>query len=451
MAKNEVKTILIAEQDQEQAKKLGGYLSRAGYQVKVSASAAEALDVLKQGDSFDLVISALDLPKGGGMEILRQVKRSDPATPVVIITGQGSVEKAVEAMKEGAADFLLKPVTVEILEEVASRMLRPRSAGRASYRAGRVIVTRDQRMQKLLEMAQTVADSRATVLISGESGTGKELFARYLHENSSRKNNPFVAVNCASLPEGLLESELFGHEKGAFTGAVAKKPGKFELADGGTILLDEISEMPVSLQAKLLRVLQENEVDRVGGKRPVPVDVRVVATTNRDLKEHIEKGQFRQDLFYRLNVIPLHIPPLRQRPGDVLLLAEYFLNQFAAENHKEGMSIGDNARKLIAGQEWPGNVRELMNTMERAVLLSQDSIINSETLMFEETGAPAPTGTISADQLGLPPTLRDAERVLINRALEHTDGNRTHAAKILGISVRTLRNKLNEYKASKGL
>ncbi|MGD8563516.1 MAG: helix-turn-helix domain-containing protein, partial [Desulfarculaceae bacterium] len=189
----------------------------------------------------------------------------------------------------------------------------------------------------------------------------------------------------------------------------------------------------------------------VGGKRPVPVDVRVVATTNRDLKEHIEKARFRQDLFYRLNVIPLHIPPLRQRPGDILLLADYFLNQFAAENHKEGMTIGDKAQKLLAGQEWPGNVRELMNTIERAVLLSQDPVINPETLMFEETGAPAPTGALSADQLGLPPTLRDAERVLIDRALEHTDGNRTHAAKILGISVRTLRNKLNEYKVSKGL
>jgi two-component system response regulator FlrC len=285
-------------------------------------------------------------------------------------------------------------------------------------------------MQRLLQMAKAVADSRATVLVSGESGTGKELFARYLHENSGRAGAPFVAVNCASLPDGLLESELFGHEKGAFTGAIAKKPGKFELAQGGTILLDEISEMAPALQAKLLRVLQEGEIDRVGGKRPVPVDVRVVATTNRDLKAHIEKGDFREDLFYRLNVIPLKVPPLRERPGDILLLAEHFLVRYAAENRKAGLRLGQDARRLIAAHPWPGNVRELQNTMERAVLLSQGEEITPAALLFDDQMPPPealaaavlnPPGT--SDEAGLPPTLRDAEKMLIMRALDHTEGN----------------------------
>jgi two-component system response regulator FlrC len=306
-------------------------------------------------------------------------------------------------------------------------------------------------MEKLLDMARAVADSRATVMVTGESGTGKELFARFLHDNSSRKHAPFVAVNCASLPEGLLESELFGHEKGSFTGAIARKLGKFELAQGGTILLDEISEMAVSLQAKLLRVLQENEVDRVGGKKPVPVDVRVVATTNRDLKEHIEKGEFREDLFYRLNVIPLRIPPLRERPGDIIPLAEHFLAVYASENKKPGLKLGRDAERVLKAQGWPGNVRELQNTMERAVLLARGPEVTPEALLFEDLTPQAPDASAAGlDLSGAPPTLREAEKVLIAKALDHTEGNRTHAAKLLGISVRTLRNKLNEYKQQHG-
>ena len=456
MGEAELKRILIADGDQELAKSLGGCLNRAGYQVKASISGKEALASLAEGNPFDLVITALNLPQTSGMEVLREVKRRDPSIPVVILTGHGSVKHAVEAMKEGAADFLLKPVTVEMMEEMASRMLSPRQQGaKLKSSKQRNIVTDDSRLKKLLDMARAVADSKATVMISGESGTGKELFARYLHENSSRKNASFVAVNCASLPEGLLESELFGHEKGAFTGAVARKPGKFELAEGGTILLDEISEMAVSLQAKLLRVLQESEVDRVGGKKPVPVDVRVVATTNRDLKEHIANGEFREDLYYRLNVIPLQIPPLRERSGDVMLLTEHFLNYYAAQNQKPGLTLGDEAKALLRSHDWPGNVRELQNTMERAVLLSPGDTILPEALMFEGVEPkPLPTSSTAPaqqDQMDLPPSLREAEKVLIDRALNHTEGNRTHAAKILGISVRTLRNKLNEYKAQKGL
>ncbi len=451
------KRILIVDSDLELCKRLAGYLSRTGHQVKVAQDGSEALVSLDEALPFDLVVTALNLPQADGMEILRKVKRRDPATPVVILTSQGSVQHAVNAMKEGAADFLLKPVTVELLEELASRMLRPRALGSAPGRPGREIVTQDARIGRLLDMARAVADSRATVLISGESGTGKELFARFLHENSSRAGGPFVAVNCASLPEGLLESELFGHEKGAFTGAIARKPGKFELAQGGTILLDEISEMAPSLQAKLLRVLQEGEVDRVGGKNPVPVDVRVVATTNRDLKEHIEKGEFREDLFYRLNVIPLKVPPLRERPGDVLLLAEHFLAHFAAENNRPGLKLGEEARRLLMAHAWPGNVRELQNTMERAVLLASGQEITPAALLFEDQlpgdipPGPASAAAPAVDASSLPPTLREAEKLLIERALSHTDGNRTHAAKVLGISVRTLRNKLNEYKQEHGI
>ena len=454
MLSGEVKRILVADGDQELVKKLAGYLNRAGYEIKVSTSGADALAILEDDPTFDLVVTALNLPEADGMEVLRRVKAVNQAIPVVVLTSQGSVKGAVEAMQAGAADFLLKPVTVELMEEVAARMLRIKKSQTHGGGPNRPIVTNDPRIRKLLEMARAVADSKATVLISGESGTGKELFARFLHENSSRRSGAFVAVNCASLPEGLLESELFGHEKGAFTGAVTRKAGKFELADGGTILLDEISEMAVSLQAKLLRVLQENEVDRVGGKRPVPVDVRVVATTNRDMAEYIKKGEFREDLYYRLNVIPLKIPPLKERPDDILLLAQYFLEVYAAENNRPGLTLGEDTKRLLVCQSWPGNVRELQNSMERAVLLSSGGVVTPEALLFEDAmaaplAASAAGGGGSADALGLPPTLKEAERLMIDRALDHTDGNRTHAAKILGISVRTLRNKLNEYKEGK--
>ena len=462
------KRILLVDSDQELCKRLAGYLSRSGHQPKIAGNGASALAALDEGTPFDLVITALNLAEADGMEVLRRVKRSDPTTPVVILTSQGSVKSAVEAMKEGAADFLLKPVTVELLEELSQRMLRPLPPLITTSSGARAIITQDMRMQKLLEMAKSVADSRATVLVSGESGTGKELFARYLHQNSSRASGPFVAVNCASLPDGLLESELFGHEKGAFTGAITRKLGRFELANGGTILLDEVSEMAVVLQAKLLRVLQEGEIDRVGGKQPVPVDVRVVATTNRDLKEHIAKGEFREDLYYRLNVIPLKVPPLRERKGDVQLLVHHFLAKFAADNNKPGIKLSPAAEHALINHSWPGNVRELQNTMERAVLLASGAEITPEALLFDDsldsgdvpllppTLAPGqedlfPQKAVeSISRSGLPPTLRDAEKLLIQQALTHTEGNRTHAAKVLGISVRTLRNKLNEYKNEHG-
>jgi len=447
MGQDTVKRVLVADGDQELVKSLGGYLSRQGYEVKVGSSGEEALALLDDG-GFDLVICGLTLSGSGGMELLRRIKRRDAATPVVILTSEVSVEKAVAAMKEGAADFIDKAMVMELIEDLAASLLTTRVQMDGLGAKDRSIVTNDARMEKLLDMARAVADSRATVMVSGESGTGKELFARFLHDNSSRAGGPFVAVNCASLPEGLLESELFGHEKGAFTGAIARKQGKFELAHGGTILLDEISEMAVSLQAKLLRVLQEGEIDRVGGKSPVAVDVRVIATTNRDLKEHIAEGEFREDLFYRLNVIPLKVPPLRERREDIKLLAQHFLERYAAENRREGLALSQEAMRILAGQPWPGNVRELQNTMERAVLLSTGREVTPEALMFEDAGSASAGGDELVVGDGPVPTLKEVERTFIGRALEETGGNRTHAAKMLGISVRTLRNKLNEYKAA---
>jgi two-component system response regulator FlrC len=302
-------------------------------------------------------------------------------------------------------------------------------------------------MLQLLRMAEAVAPTRATALIQGESGTGKEILARYIHAKSDRSQGPFVALNCASLPEGLLESELFGHEKGAFTGAVMRKLGKFELAQNGTILLDEISEMHPHLQAKLLRVLQENEIDRVGGRHPVPINVRVIATTNRNLQDAIQNNQFREDLFYRLNVISLNLPALRARRGDIPLLAEYFLLRYARLFNKGAVKFSSQALSALENAAWPGNVRELENSVARGVLLAQGNQVQPRDFLADpqmETPAAAPMARVKLEK---PVTLREMEQNLIFQALDETAGNRTHAAKLLGISVRTLRNKLHEYRS----
>ncbi len=301
-------------------------------------------------------------------------------------------------------------------------------------------------MKEILDVGLRVAGSKATVLIQGESGTGKELISRYIHSKSPRSQGPFVAVNCASLPETLLESELFGHEKGAFTGAIQKKIGKFELAQGGTILLDEISEMNPLLQAKLLRVLQEGEIDRIGGRQPIAIDVRVIATTNRNIEGMIAKGEFREDLYYRLNVIAIRIPPLRERPEDIELLTIHFLKSFSGEYRRPVQAISEGAMAWMKKQQWRGNVRELKNLMERAVLMSQGNILDFSDLC-PDSAALASREAEESPTLDFPSlSLREMEEKMIMRALEKTNGNRTHAAKMLGISIRTLRNKLNEYK-----
>ena len=442
--------ILVADDDQNMRTALFEALTRQGHAVDLAENGAEAMEKF-QANPFDLLITDVRMPRMDGLSVLREIKKGSPHTPVIVISGYGTVENAVEAMREGAFDYILKPFSLDLIEETVDRALRvatePVRAGAVSTGdfGKRAMITRDPGMERMLEIARSVAASQATVLIQGESGTGKELLARYIHVNSDRADGSFVAVNCASLPEGLLESELFGHEKGSFTGAVARKIGKFELADQGTILLDEVSEMDMSLQAKLLRVLQEGEVDRVGGKTPIKIDARVVATTNRNLQLWVSEGNFRQDLFYRLNVIPLTIPPLRERPGDIPVLAQHFLEKYARANRRPTKPLSKQARQRLWDMHWPGNVRELENIIARGVLLASGDAVEIKDLFLEEAPTPeAPSEpAATGDELM---TIREMERGLIQKALDKTEGNRTHAARILGISVRTLRNKLTEYK-----
>jgi transcriptional regulator with PAS, ATPase and Fis domain len=306
------------------------------------------------------------------------------------------------------------------------------------------MVTRDPKLLEILKLAQNVATSRSTILIQGESGTGKELLAAYIHEHSGFKDEPYVAINCAALPDSLAESELFGHEKGAFTGAVNRKMGKFELAKNGTVVLDEISEMTPPLQAKLLRVLQEREMDRVGGSRPVPMHARVVAISNVDLTQAVSKGKFREDLYYRINVIPITIPPLRERKKDIPLLAEHFLEKYSALNNQKVVQLSEAAMKQLTGGNWKGNIRELENTIERAVLIGNGAKLMPEHLILDTVGSENQPSAAFSIKAGV--TVREMEKQLINKTLEEVDDNRTRAAELLGISIRTLRNKLREYK-----
>ncbi|MCR5563577.1 MAG: sigma-54 dependent transcriptional regulator [Desulfovibrio sp.] len=431
------------------------------------------------------VIFARPVLPGFRVEDLLAVGAEDPNFPaVIVVTDNGTAEEAERLLSLGARDYWLEPLDAERIMAVARSPRKPVAPPDATTLGGHRpktpeglgprIVGKHESIQRVLRLAKQVAGSKATVLIMGESGTGKEMFARYLHAMSKRARGPFVAVNCAALPEHLLESELFGHEKGAFTGAIARKLGKFELANGGTILLDEISEMDLPLQAKLLRVLQEGEIDRVGGSETVSVDVRVLATTNRDLEEWVKEGKFRQDLYFRLNVIPLRLPALRERGDDVLDLARFFVDMYVREYGLSETSIGDAAVNWLREYAFPGNVRELQNLMERAVLLANGRPIepchflleNAEWPLFEEEGGedaaepaeraaepvrqaqpavePGPGAAFSGPVI----PLHEMERIMIIKGLEATSGNRTQAAELLGISVRTLRNKLNEYRAA---
>lgn len=458
-------------------------LHEAGYELGIAENLKGAsVFIRKSGPG---VIFARPALPGFRVEDLLSVGAEDPHfPPVIVVTDRGDPAEAERLMALGARDYWLEPLDVERIKAVAGAPRQPRPAPAASTLGGRRpvqsgdkaprIVGQHPAVARVLQLARQVASSRATVLITGESGTGKEMFARYLHAMSGRAEKPFVAVNCAALPEHLLESELFGHEKGAFTGAVARKPGKFELADGGTLLLDEISEMDLALQAKLLRVLQEGEVDRVGGTETIRVDVRVLATTNRRLEDWVKEGKFRQDLYFRLNVIPLRLPSLRERGDDVLDLARFFVDMYTREYGLAPTSLGSGAVGWLKEYAFPGNVRELQNLMERAVLLANGRQVeprhflleNEDWPLFEEDGqdfADVPdaagsaavnalvsgavaAGAGSADCPVIP--LHEMERIMILKGLEVTSGNRTQAAELLGISVRTLRNKLNEYRSA---
>jgi len=407
----------------------------------------------QQKQYFLLAAVSESLPAPALTGLIAEFKQEEPFLPVYIVSRRPTVEGAVAAMRRGAQDYLTTPLTWERLKEILTPYLRNgrepwrvSGAKRGEESKARPIITQDPVMQQLLRMAETVAPTQATVLLQGESGTGKEIMARYIHAKSDRSQGPFIAVNCASLPEGLLESELFGHEKGAFTGAIMRKLGKFELAQNGTLLLDEISEMHPHLQAKLLRVLQENEIDRVGGRHPVPINVRVIATTNQNLQDAIQNNRFREDLFYRLNVISFNLPALRARRGDISLLAEYFLHRYARLFNKGAVKFSSQALAALENASWPGNVRELENAVARGVLLAQGHQVHPRDIL-----ADAPVETAAATprvKLDKPVTLREMEQNLIFQALDETAGNRTHAAKLLGISVRTLRNKLHEYRST---
>jgi two-component system response regulator FlrC len=441
--------VLLIETDSKDAQSLSSFLRDQGHLCISTDSTKSAKNLLKK-ECPGLVLLHLNGSPAHALDFLETARSLEPPVPVIVLTRKPKLDDAVQTVKNGAYDFWTKPFeperlakTIELIEQTVNRSSR----NSALEDADDQIISRDPVLSSIKALARKIAPSNATVFIQGESGTGKELFARYIHNQSRRKDKPFVAINCAALPETLLESELFGYEKGAFTGAIRNREGKFDLAHTGTLLLDEITEIPVHLQAKLLRVLQEGEVDRLGGKYPLPIDVRVIATTNIRIEELVKEGKFRKDLYYRINVIPLKVPPLRERPVDVIQLAEYFLTIYSKENGCEIRSFAPEALRKIADYSWPGNVRELQNVVQRAVLISDSTVVGRESIILEpeleHCAAPA-------SEFSLMP-LCEVEKMMIEKALFTVDGNRTKAADILGISVRTLRNKLAEYRQSIGM
>lgn len=440
--------ILLTDDDREMIYALRETLTRCGYIVDTASGGDEAIGKFC-AKRFDMVITDIKMTPGDGIHVLREIKRRSPDTPVVLITAYGTIDNAVEAMKLGAFDYLIKPFSIESLEDVVKRGINlTQGIKRAGHHDGikSEIVTRDAGMIRLLKMAEEIALSDVTVLIEGESGTGKEMLAKFIHHRSTRSSGPFVAINCAAIPDGLLESELFGFERGAFTGAVNKRNGRFIQAHTGTLLLDEISEMSLALQAKLLRVLQERQVDTIGGREPVDVDIRVIATTNRSLKKEVYEGRFREDLYYRLNVFPITLPPLRERKADIPLLADHFLKKHrnigVRGNRLAVTGVSEDAIEILINHEWKGNIRELENTIERTILMTEGDTILPEHLIID--GRPGEQRTISVISAGL--SVREMERALVMKTLEDVNGNRTRAAKLLGIGIRTLRNKLREYR-----
>jgi DNA-binding NtrC family response regulator len=439
-------------------------LERLGHLGIGAGNVPEALAALAR-DEIELIISDYRMPGLSGLEFLELLRDEGRDIPVIILTGHGSIEHAVTAIKAGAADYITKPIQPEQLAHVVAqaleiaRLKRENDALRREVmevRAAREIVAKSPVMRAVLQTVSTAAPTRATVLLQGESGTGKELFARAIHDQSDRRDRPFVKLNCAALPEGLVESALFGHEKGAFTGAIRRVEGAFERANGGTLLLDEITEMRLDLQSKLLRVLQEQEFERVGGTSSLKVDVRIIATTNRNLEESVERNEFRRDLFYRLSVMPIQIPALRERPDDIPILAHHFAQRAAAEmgGGREITAIAPEALALLQRYQWPGNVRELQHAVERAVILTSGTVLmpgSFEPIRAALTGRKTPLAGLSALVEAKPDDLvvlnslsiEHAEAMLIQRALVVTGGNRTRAAELLGVSVRTLRNKLS--------
>jgi len=416
------KKILLVENNNGETSTISHMLRRTDLQLCVANDGLSAFNQLRR-DNFDLVISEVSLPQMNGLDLLKKIKEIKAWLPVILISANARVKEAVEAMKLGAHDFILKPFTFETINLITSQIPNAPNGNNEKLHPGRYdIITDDSLMKNLLDEAREIASSQASIFIQGESGTGKELFARYIHSHSDRKEEPFVAINCAALPETLLESELFGHEKGAFTGAISRKKGKFELANHGSILLDEISEMDYQLQSKLLRVLQEKEIDRLGGIAPIPLDVRIISTTNRDIETEIKEGRFREDLYYRLNIIPLHLPPLRERENDISLLAEAFIQKYNQIENKSVKGLTKEALLLLAQTPWKGNVRELENKIERATLICKNDLIDAEDLIIKTRGREKEIGLHTGSPMG---SLKEMEQKAIFHTLDRTDGNRT--------------------------
>jgi two-component system, NtrC family, response regulator AtoC len=460
--------ILVADDEPNLRRVLSAILDREGYHVVVAADGEEALGLVGQG--VDAIITDLKMPRVDGMTVLRKVVSEYHDIPVIIITAHGSVDSAVEAVKLGAFDYIEKPFEQEQIRQVVAKAVKQSEAQRRMPRfrfetgeQGRFgLVGESPGMRQIFSIIEKVADTPSTVLITGESGTGKELIAKALHENSARVRAPFIKINCAAIPKTLVESELFGYEKGAFTGAVSSKPGRFELADQGTLFLDEIGEVPVEVQVKLLRALQESEFERVGGIKTIKVNVRLITATNRDLEREIKAGNFREDLFYRLNVVPIHIPPLRERREDIRLLVNHVVKKFNERLKKNIEGVEPDALDRLAGHPWPGNIRELENVLERTILFCDEPRIRVRDLP-PEVAAPAgasssasPIASSSSIPLGErtgPHSLKEivraeterVERELIVRALEETGGNVTQAAKLLKISRKSLQMKMKEF------
>ncbi len=453
--------IIVIEDDQGNRRSLVRALSREGYTVEAFADAEPALQLLREDREISLVVTDLMLPGTDGFGVLEQAREIDPEIGVLMITGHASVESAVDAMKRGADDYLTKPVNLEELRKRVSTLIEKAQLSkrvhelekRLGEKFGR-LVGRSRAMETLFRQMDLVAPARSNVLIVGESGTGKELVANALHENSPRRDKRFLPINCAAIPAEILESELFGHEKGAFTGATSRKVGKFELADGGTLFLDEIGELPLDMQVKLLRVLEQREFMRVGGSETISVDIRLIAATNTDLEAAVEEGRFRSDLYYRLKVVTIKIPPLRERREDIPLLANHFLEMFAEENNRPDMRITPEAMRVLLNAKWEGNVRELKNVVESLVVLAPTDEIRVEDLPEEYLSPQAPVevasgpggSNIESNEAGGTLTMDEIERRAILDALERTGGNRTQAAELLGIGLRTLQRKLKEYR-----
>ena len=438
--------VLIVEDDHDLLEALCDTLKLAGYETLSAESGDEALAILKK-QIVGLVVSDVQMKNMDGFALLREIKTLNPAIPVLLMTAYGDIERAVAAMRAGACDYLLKPFESASLVSYVARYLLP-----AIEKNSDGVVAQDPRTSALLSLAMRVAQSSATIMLTGESGCGKEVVAKFIHRQSPRSEHPFIAINCAAIPDHLLEATLFGYEKGAFTGASQSQPGKFEQAQGGTLLLDEVSEMPLALQAKLLRVLQEREVERVGGRKAIPLDIRLIATSNRDMAEMVARGGFREDLYYRLNVFPLMIPPLRERPLDIVPMAQRILDRNDGRNGQSPLQLSAQAAARLMQHHWPGNVRELENVIQRAMILAMGSIIEIEDLnlprveaILEPVDEPV-HDQIESDGDDSQLDMKSLEKAHIIETLNAVNGSRKLAVKRLGISERTLRYKLQQYR-----